>query len=90
LHTLAGELRQRLANSPLTVLIVDTTKPRWAAFSSILGRESTIIVEQRLVDVIKLGTPDSRLFGFLVVYHEFAHLIRRWVSNFYSSLVTDY
>ena len=81
LDTLGSQLLQKLARLPLTILIVNTKKQRWAAFSPLLGLESTIIVEQRLVDIIKLGGPDSRLFGFMVAYHGFGYLIRKWVSN---------
>jgi hypothetical protein len=89
LDALALELRQEFANWPLTILIVETTKSRWAAFSPTPGCEKTIIVEKRFLDILKLGGPDSRLFGFMVAYHEFAHLIRGWVSNLYPHLV-DY
>jgi hypothetical protein len=81
LDNLADQLRQRFANKPLTILIVDTKKSRWAAFSPLPGLEATIIVEQRLVRIIKLGGPESRLFGFMVAYNQFGHFIRNLVSN---------
>ena len=74
------ELLQRFARTPIQILVVDTSEPRWAAVLNAPGSEHTIVVEERLVKVVLADTPEARLFGFAVAYHEIGHLFRRWVS----------
>ena len=74
------ELAYRFARAPISVLVVNTNHNRWAAVSAGGGLESTILVEQRLVDIVLAGTPEGRLFGFAAFYHELGHLFLTWVG----------
>jgi hypothetical protein len=74
------ELAYRFARAPTSVLVVKTNHSRWAAVSACSGLENTILVEQRLIDIVLAGTPEGRLFGFAIFYHELSHLFRTWVG----------
>jgi hypothetical protein len=74
------DLARRFARTPITALVVDTSENRWAAVSYDVGFEHTIFLEKRLIDVIMQNTPEARLFGFLVFYHEITNLFRGWVG----------
>jgi hypothetical protein len=73
------DLAGRFARTPITALIVDTSENRWAAVSYEVGFEHTVFLEKRLIDVITQNTPEARLFGFAVFYHEIVNLFRGWV-----------
>jgi hypothetical protein len=79
LKNIETHLMQRFTRTPIVVLVVDTTQPRWAATSNLEGHEHTILLEQRTVNIILSNSPEARLFGFAVFYREIAHLFRRWV-----------
>jgi hypothetical protein len=51
LAQIGDELAYRFARAPISVLVFETNYPRWAAVSACGGLESTILVEQRLVDI---------------------------------------
>jgi hypothetical protein len=80
LNRLGTELLRRFAATPISALIVDTSELRWAAVLNAPGFEHTVLLEQKFVNIILADTPEGRLFGFVVFYHELAHLFRRWVS----------
>jgi hypothetical protein len=80
LNGLRVEMCKRFARTPITVIVVDTHENRWSTVSSEGGLEYTVILEQRLVDVLTADTPDGLLFGFLVFYHAIAQLFQLWVS----------
>jgi hypothetical protein len=80
LECIAADLRTHLSRTAIRVIIVDTADPKWATFSFESGMEHTVIIEQRLVNVLALWTPEANLFTYTVVYHEITHMVRKWVS----------
>jgi hypothetical protein len=80
LNKIGEELLFRFARTPIIVLIVNTPEPRWADTLNAPGFEYTIVVEEQLANVILANTPEARLFGFAVFYHEIGHLFHKWVG----------